>query len=855
MKQKKLWIVLRIAIEYAIVSTLWIIFSDRLAAIIAVDREMLTMISIYKGFFFVIGTSVALGIAIYIELKRIERLEYKSSAAEESYRRFYLNAPVSLQTLDGNGKIIRVNQTWQDTLGYAEAEAVNHLFDDFLIADDITRFRHWLKRINPAVQSDTIVFSLRCKDDEVIPSLFFSRVFFTTNDQLDHIEFAFQDLRKQQELEALTQQITEEYYTIVNAVPAIIIFVDHENRIQRVNEAAVRLAGKFIADMLGKPITSCYPDIDQEDLDEIKQIFSTAQPVMGKLKQMTHSNAFEWGQVDFIPYFDRNGVVAGVVLFINDVTARINRERELNLLLQFSQDLRSSSTLEDTLRYGVENGRRSLGASSSAWFPAQSEISPILDGEWRSLSPGQIQDLKPLIISILTANRSMNLLCIEQVWEYPEETRQFMKSLHQPYILVVPVHLTNQNEGIICLGFHHQVNANSMKFFETLIETFSNSIQRKLLADRTIQRLNRLGALHFIDLAVASSFDWRVTLNVLVNQAVNLLMVDAVLILIYDPQMQLLTYGAGIGFKNTEYKNVRLRIGESLAGRVALNRQIMIVPDIQKSDDLGIIQFASTLDQFVSYGAAPLISKGKIKGVIELFNRTVLKPDDEWTEFLEMLAAQAAIAIDNADLFENLQRSNSELVQAYDALITGWSHALELRDSETQGHTSRLVDLTIQLAQKVGIPESEFSHIRRGILLHDIGKMGIPDAILLKPGPLTDEEWEVMKRHPEYAYNLLIDVPHLRSATEIPLYHHERWNGSGYPHGLKGEEIPLAARVFSVVDIWDALTNDRPYRKAWPAEKAKAYLSEQSNILLDAQVVQAFLELLDDADNPFGFTD
>jgi HD-GYP domain-containing protein (c-di-GMP phosphodiesterase class II) len=120
---------------------------------------------------------------------------------------------------------------------------------------------------------------------------------------------------------------------------------------------------------------------------------------------------------------------------------------------------------------------------------------------------------------------------------------------------------------------------------------------------------------------------------------------------------------------------------------------------------------------------------------------------------------------------------------------------------------------------------------------------------------LTDEEWEVMKRHPEYAYNLLIDVPHLRSATEIPLYHHERWNGSGYPHGLKGEEIPLAARVFSVVDIWDALTNDRPYRKAWPAEKAKAYLSEQSNILLDAQVVQAFLELLDDADNPFGFTD
>ncbi len=243
---------------------------------------------------------------------------------------------------------------------------------------------------------------------------------------------------------------------------------------------------------------------------------------------------------------------------------------------------------------------------------------------------------------------------------------------------------------------------------------------------------------------------------------------------------------------------------------------------------------------FASYYSVPLVAKGQIKGVLDLFNRTPLNPDQEWFNFLETLAGQAAIAIDNTSLLEDLHRSNVELSLAYDTTLEGWSKALDLRDRETEGHTQRVVDITLRIAQTMGIDDQELTHMRRGALLHDIGKMGIPDSILLKPGPLTDEEWEVMKRHPVYAYELIYPITHLRPSLDIPYCHHEKWDGSGYPRGLKGEQIPLAARIFAVVDVWDALTSDRPYRKAWTSSKAKAYIQDQAGKHFDPQVVEIF---------------
>ncbi len=191
-----------------------------------------------------------------------------------------------------------------------------------------------------------------------------------------------------------------------------------------------------------------------------------------------------------------------------------------------------------------------------------------------------------------------------------------------------------------------------------------------------------------------------------------------------------------------------------------------------------------------------------------------------------------------------LQKSTEELRVAYDYTLQGWSNALEMRERETAGHSQRVVSRTLELARVFEIPENEIVHIQRGALLHDIGKMGIPDSILLKPGPLTDDEWAVMRQHPEFAYRLLSNIPFLAPALEIPYCHHEKWDGTGYPRGLAGKDIPLAARIFAVVDVWDALSFDRPYREAWPEADVPIYLKENSGTQFDPAVVEVFIRLV-----------
>ena len=193
----------------------------------------------------------------------------------------------------------------------------------------------------------------------------------------------------------------------------------------------------------------------------------------------------------------------------------------------------------------------------------------------------------------------------------------------------------------------------------------------------------------------------------------------------------------------------------------------------------------------------------------------------------------------------DLQLAHNQLSEAYEKTIEGWVRALDLRDRETEGHTQRVTELTLKVAKKLGFSEEELSHIKRGALLHDMGKIAIPDEILQKPGPLNEAEWEKMRQHPNYAYEMLSPISYLRPALDIPFYHHERWNGSGYPHGLKGESIPLAARLFAIIDVWDALRSDRPYRKELPREQVIEYLREKSDILFEPRLVDLFLDFVE----------
>jgi PAS domain S-box-containing protein len=378
---------------------------------------------------------------------------------------------------------------------------------------------------------------------------------------------------------------------------------------------------------------------------------------------------------------------------------------------------------------------------------------------------------------------------------------------------------------------------------EGFLGTFLDITERKQVQEQSRRQLERLSALRTIDMTITASMDLRLTLHTLLDQAIHQLRADAADILRLNPQTQMLNYAAGRGFRSTAALPTPLRLGEGIAGRAALDRRIICVPDLAQNSVHPALPPCRVGENFVSYVALPLIARGLVKGILEIYHRRQFNPDREWLDFLDAVASQAAIAIDNATLFKDLQRSSAELGVAYDSTLEGWSHALDLRDRETVGHSQRVTDVTLRLARTLNLSEAELIHIRRGALLHDIGKMGVPDSILHKPGPLTEEEWEIMKRHPVYAYKMLWPIAYLRPALDIPYCHHEKWDGSGYPRGLKNEEIPLAARLFAVVDVWDALSSDRPYRKAWLPEKVREHIRTLAGTHFEAKVVDLFLDL------------
>lgn len=373
----------------------------------------------------------------------------------------------------------------------------------------------------------------------------------------------------------------------------------------------------------------------------------------------------------------------------------------------------------------------------------------------------------------------------------------------------------------------------------------ANAIQRASLHEETHKRLRQLAALNAIGAAITASMDLDLTLNLFLKQAREQLDVDAATVFLFNPLLMTLEFAGGEGMRAfTIHRGTTLRVGESLAGEVAVSRKTRLIPNLAKISHVADLTAMITAEGFVAYAGVPLLTRGKLMGVFEVFCRKPLDPDPAWGGFLESLANQAAIAIDNTKLFGELQKSHTDLSLAYDTTLEGWSNALELRDQETEGHSQRVTAMTLKLAKAMGMHGEELAHMRRGTLLHDIGKMGIPDGTLLKAGPLSDEEWSLMRQHPVYAYNLLNKIPFLKPALDIPYSHHEKWDGTGYPKGLKGKRIPLAARIFAIVDVWDALSSERPYRQAWPQEKVLAYLQEQAGQHFDPQVVEAFLKIV-----------
>ena len=541
-----------------------------------------------------------------------------------------------------------------------------------------------------------------------------------------------------------------------------------------------------------------------------------------------------------------------LILFGNQTAVALENSRmfieiheynlKLETLAKISEALRpiqkSSELMPVILKNLAKLTRSSLavflkpGTDSKGWVVENSVGDP---------APAPGMTFIPEINNILPSRQEKVInLSILQSKEF--KAHDFLKKVK--FGIFIQMVMQQQKTGYLFLASDKTYEEYMINIMKAVSDMAVNAIQRASQHEETRKRLNYISALHTIDRAITSSSDLSFTLSILVDQIKDKLNVDAVAILLVDKTTNYLEHAASIGFYDSMVKKTRIRIGESYAGKAALERKMFRVPNLA-IDSNSFLRTSTFLknEDFTEFLGNPLIVKGKLVGILEVFNREPLDVDDEWINFLNSIAQQAAIAINNSTLFEELEKSNINLMSAYDSTLEGWSQALELRDRETEGHCKRVVDMTVEIALQMSLPSEQLIQIRRGALLHDIGKLGIPDAILLKPGSLTPEERSVMELHPVFARDLLSKIDYLKPVINIPYSHHEKWDGTGYPNGLSGEQIPVEARIFAVIDVYDALTSDRPYRKAWTIEAAMEYLKEQSGKYFDPAIIEIFLKL------------
>ena len=293
------------------------------------------------------------------------------------------------------------------------------------------------------------------------------------------------------------------------------------------------------------------------------------------------------------------------------------------------------------------------------------------------------------------------------------------------------------------------------------------------------------------------------------------------------------------------------------SGTEALHKAGQLLPDVVLLDlmlpEMDGLEVCQNLRQEPRLAEVPIIIITAVDDYQVRLDGLSRGADDYLTKPIDRHELRARLrTITRLDRYRKLYQERSKLEQAladlayaYDQTIEGWNRAVDIRDKETEGHSQRVTRLAVQLAKAAGVQTDQLMFVRWGSLLHDVGKIGIPDAILQKPGPLTAEERTIMQKHTILAYEMLAPIEYLRPALDIPYCHHERWNGKGYPQGLQGEEIPLLARIFSIVDVWDALTSDRPYRAAWSEAETRDFIQKNAGVFFDPHLVGLFWQVLE----------
>ncbi len=813
------------------------------------------------------GNLTRLGPVIEREMREAEIRRERGQAEvelvnrEKRFRALIENGVDYISLLTTDGTLLWESPSATRMLGYEENEFVGRNILEIVHPDDLKWIQPRLAGLSstPGGQ-DRASFRLRHHDgswrwaEAVVTNLL-------NDPSIGAIVINYHDVTERKQAEKVLAETEVRLQAVLSGAPITIFVMDSQGVFTLSQGKGLERTGMKQSESVGKSALDLYGTIpfieySGETLTG-KEVFQRALAgetvnAVDELRGVVFDNHIS-------PIFDEEGKIVGVVGIAVDITERKRAEdairqhlAELEMLYQSGLALNQLLNPKEiaqkiidvigkkldwhhvTVRlYHPENGTLELLASSLPDNLKEAE-KRVTEDRFRSLVGKTGAGLTGWAVQhrqIVHAN------------ELSQDSRylEIFPGLHSG--LYVPLQAGDRMVGVISIESEkpHAFNEADERLMATLANQAAIALENAHLHEETLRQVQQLQALYAIDLTISSSFNQSFTLDVLLSHAINQLDADAASILLIQPHQQVLKSVAAKGFHGHGLEHTGLKLNNSFGGRAILERR-MIHANVS---ELGTIEQAAAKawseEGFKSQHLMPLISKGEVKGVLGIFFRRDFAPTPAWNNFLETLAGQAAIAVDNTQMFNGLQRANMELAVAYDATIEGWSQAMDLRDHETEGHTQRVTKMAVELARAMKFDDEDIVHVRRGALLHDIGKIGVPDHILLKPDKLTDEEWQIMRLHPQFAYDMLSPISYLRRALDIPYCHHERWDGTGYPRRLKGEQIPLAARIFAAADVWDAVTSDRPYRKAWSKEDALQYIREQSGKHFDPQVVEVFL--------------
>ncbi len=745
-----------------------------------------------------------------IDITERKKAEADLRESEDRYRDLVEHSQDLICTHDLQGNILSANQAATRFTGYPQESLLSMNMADLLTPQVRQFFPAYLKKIQTSgwargvMQIQTASGEIRYWE--------YDNTLRSDGASSPVVRGIAHDITERKRAEKELKQSEEKFRALIENSADYISLLAADGSLLWESPADISMLGYAENEFVGNNILEI---VHPDDLSWVQERFAKLASTPGGQERASfrlrrQDGSYRWVEATVTNLLDKASVQA-IVINYHDITERKQAEEKLHL--QSAALEAAANTIVITNRDGIIQWVNPAFTALTGFDPSEAE----------GKNPGEL--LKSGKQDQAFYKVLWNTILSGKVWRGELINRRKDGSLYPEEMTITPL----QNQ-------HGQIS-----HFIAVKQDISG---RKQAEQKIIEHLQHLRALHTVDTAIASNFDLRITIGTLLEQLTSQLKIDAASISLFEKYMLTLEHLTSIGFYSPPVRGATSKIVESLAEHAIIERHILHIPDLR---DIGINPVNADRyrsERFVSYYAVPLIAKGQIKGVMEIFQRTPLHVTPEWLEFLETMTEQAAIAIDISRLFGDLQKSNLDLTLAYDATIAGWSQAMDLRDRETEGHTLRVTETTEQLARLMNVSETEIAHMRRGALLHDIGKLGVPDHILLKPDKLSDDEWVIMRQHPASAYEMLRSINYLQPALHIPHCHHEKWDGTGYPQGLKGEQIPLAARIFAVVDVWDAVTSDRPYRSAWSKEQALNYIREQSGRHFDPEVVNVFLSMM-----------